>query len=84
MLENLSKTVILTGSAVPLAEMRNDAYSNILGALTIAGHFNIPEVCLFFRDKLLRGNRTTRVDAIGFDSYESANFPPLATFGINV
>lgn len=64
--------------------MRNDAYSNLLGALTIAGHYTIPEVCLFFRDKLFRANRTTRTDAIGFEAYESPNFPALATFGINV
>ena len=48
MLENLGKTVILTGSQVPLAEARNDAVDNLLGALTIVGHFIIPEVCLYF------------------------------------
>ena len=54
MLEDLGKTVILTGSQVnvtwkrfsfkllirlqvPLAEVRNDAVDNLLGALTIAG-----------------------------------------------
>ena len=50
MLENLGKTVILTGSQVPLAEARNDAVDNLLGALTIAGHFIIPEVSLYFHN----------------------------------
>ena len=31
MLENLGKTVIITGSQIPLAEVRNDAIENILG-----------------------------------------------------
>lgn len=31
MLENLGKTIIITGSQIPLAEVRNDAVENILG-----------------------------------------------------
>lgn len=56
MLEDLGKTVILTGSQIPLGELRNDAIDNLLGALTIAGHFVIPEVGLFFGNRLFRGN----------------------------
>ena len=73
MLEELGKTVILTGSQVPMAEVRNDAIENLLGALTIAGHFVIPEVGLFFSHSLFRGNRTTKVDAFSFDAFASPN-----------
>ena len=53
MLENLGKTVvILIGSQIPLALLRNDAVDNLLGALILAGHYAIPEVCLYFRNKL--------------------------------
>jgi len=84
MLENLGKTVVVTGSQVPLAEARNDAVDNLLGALTIAGHFVIPEVCLFFANKLLRGNRSKKISAIDFDAFDSPNFAPLVKVGINI
>jgi lysophospholipase len=63
MLENLAKTVIITGSQIPLSEIRNDAFDNLMGSLIIAGHFCIPEVCIFFRDRLLRGNRSKKIDS---------------------
>ena len=61
MLEDLGKTVVITGSQVPLSEWRTDAEQNLLGALLIAGHFVIPEVCIFFSNKLIRGNRSIKV-----------------------
>ena len=84
MLEGLGKTVILTGSQIPLAEARSDAIDNLLGALTIAGHYDIPEVCLYFHNVLLRGNRAQKVDASGLAAFASGNFPPLVEVGIAV
>jgi lysophospholipase len=84
MLENLGKTVILTGSQIPVAEARNDAIDNVLGALTIAGHYEIPEVCLYFDGKLLRGNRSQKTDAAGLAAFQSGNFPPLVHVGIDI
>lgn len=57
MVSNLGKPVILTGSQAPMSELQNDATDNLLGSLIIAGHYMIPEVCLFFNHKLFRGNR---------------------------
>ena len=79
MLQNLGKPVILTGSQAPMLELQNDATDNLLGSLVIAGHFMIPEVCLFFNYKLFRGNRATKVSADEFSAFSSPNFPPLAT-----
>ncbi|MBK8260988.1 MAG: asparaginase [Nannocystis sp.] len=84
MLENLGKTVILTGSQIPLAEARSDAIGNVLGALTIAGHYEIPEVCLYFDNRLMRGNRTQKTDASGLAAFASGNAPPLVEVGIEV
>ena len=78
MLQNLGKPVILTGSQAPILELQNDATDNLLGSLIIAGHFMIPEVCLFFNYKLLRGVRSTKVSASDFSAFESPNLPPLA------
>jgi 60kDa lysophospholipase len=79
MLQNLGKPVILTGSQAPMLSLQNDATDNLLGSLVIAGHFMIPEVCLFFNYKLFRGNRATKVSAVDFDAFDSPNHPPLAT-----
>ncbi|HEY8429357.1 MAG TPA: asparaginase domain-containing protein, partial [Sandaracinaceae bacterium] len=84
LLEGLAKPVILTGAQIPLAHLRNDALDNFLGALVIAGHYAIPEVSIYFHHKLLRGNRATKVDAIGLASFESPNHPPLAEVGVDV
>ncbi|KAI9753432.1 MAG: hypothetical protein M1835_000994 [Candelina submexicana] len=79
MLQNLGKPVILTGSQAPMLELQNDATDNLLGSLVIAGHFMIPEVCLFFNYKLFRGNRAMKTSANEFSAFSSPNYPPLAT-----
>ena len=78
MLQNLGKPVILTGSQAPITELQNDATDNLLGSLIIAGHFMVPEVCLFFNYKLFRGNRATKVSSSDFAAFASPNLPPLA------
>ncbi|XP_053451303.1 60 kDa lysophospholipase isoform X3 [Nycticebus coucang] len=83
-LENLQKTVILTGAQVPIHALWSDGRENLLGALLMAGQYEIPEVCLFFQNQLFRGNRTTKVDARRFAAFCSPNLPPLATVGADV
>ncbi|XP_047467044.1 60 kDa lysophospholipase isoform X2 [Mugil cephalus] len=84
MCEHLGKPVILTGSQVPIYELRNDGRDNLLGALLISGQYVIPEVCLYFYNKLYRGNRTTKVDAGSFSAFSSPNLAPLATAEIDI
>ncbi|KNC48425.1 uncharacterized protein AMSG_11830 [Thecamonas trahens ATCC 50062] len=84
MLENLSKPVILTGAQLPILKTRTDARDNFRTALTIAGHFNIPEVCIYFHNYLYRGNRCSKVDASGFRAFDSPNLEPLASVGIGI
>lgn len=83
MLENLNKTVIITGSQIPILELRNDAVDNLLGSLMVAGHFNIPEVCIFFNNKLLRGNRTVKESTSEMEAFGTPNLPPLGIMGVN-
>ncbi|ART79449.1 asparaginase [Oceanisphaera avium] len=84
MLEDLDKPVIVTGSQIPLAELRSDGRPNLLNALYIAAHFPIHEVGLFFNHRLYRGNRCSKEHADGFDAFDSPNFPPLLDAGINI
>ncbi len=84
LLENLAKPVIFTGSQVPLFETRNDARENLLNALMMAGNYRIPEVCIYFNNKLFRGNRSKKVDAVSFAAFSSPNFPSLGKVGTAV
>ncbi|KAI0700008.1 asparaginase-domain-containing protein [Cytidiella melzeri] len=84
LLEDLGKTVIVTGAQIPLSQLRNDAVDNLLGALTIAGHFIIPEVCLFFNHTLYRGNRVYKFSSNDLNAFDSPNFPPLVHVGIDI
>ncbi len=84
MLENLSKPVIVTGSQIPLAELRSDGQINLLNSLYVAANYPISEVTLFFNNRLYRGNRTTKAHADGFDAFASPNLPPLLEAGIHI
>ncbi|XP_013774495.1 L-asparaginase-like [Limulus polyphemus] len=84
MLENLGKTVILTGSQIPLYEPRSDGRENFLNSLIIAGNYCIPEVSILFSNHLYRGNRTSKVNSNSFKAFKSPNMMPLVTVGINI
>ncbi|KAJ3736047.1 L-asparaginase [Lentinula guzmanii] len=84
LLEDLGKTVILTGAQIPLSQLRNDATDNLMGALTIAGHYIIPEVCLYFNHMLFRGNRVSKMSSYDLNAFDSPNFPALVKVGIDI
>jgi L-asparaginase len=84
MLEGLSKPVILTGSQIPLGELRSDGRANLITALLLAADYPVPEVSLYFGGKLLRGCRAVKVDAEGFEAFSSPNFPPLGEVGVDI
>lgn len=80
MLENLSKPVILTGSQLPIGMLRTDGKENLITAIEIAaakenGLPLVPEVCIFFENDLLRGNRTSKINADNFNAFRSYNYP---------
>jgi len=83
-LENLDKPVILTGAQLPLFETRSDARENLINALWMAGNYPIPEVCIYFNNKLFRGNRAKKIDANSFAAFDSPNFPALGKVGTEV
>lgn len=83
-LENLGKPVIVTGSQIPISGLRSDGLSNLLNSLYIAAAYPIPEVGLFFNNKLYRGNRSTKSCADGFNAFSSPNYPELIEAGIHI
>ena len=89
MLENLAKPVILTGSQLPVGEIRTDARENLITSIEIAatkinGKPAVPEVCVYFDYYLFRGNRTTKMNSAKFEAFQSVNFQPLAEAGVHL
>lgn len=84
MFENLTKPIIVTGSQIPLSQLRSDGQVNVLNSLYIAANYPINEVGLFFNNKLYRGNRSIKAYADGFNAFDSPNMPPLLEAGINI
>lgn len=90
----LSKPVVITGSQVPMfyqdASTKNlslnfdtDAFQNFCGAIA-AAQTGIPEVCVYFNHKLMRGNRVVKTNASEFDAFSSPNYPALGEYGIEL
>lgn len=90
MLENLGKPVIITGSQLPIGQLRTDGKENLLTSIEIAaardqsGRPMVPEVCIFFESRLMRGNRTTKINSEEFNAFRSFNLPSLAHAGIHI
>lgn len=87
MLENLQKPVVLTGSQLPINEIRTDAKENLITALEIAaakenGLSIVPEVCIYFDYQLFRGNRCIKYNSTNFDAFRTPNYPKLAEAGV--
>ena len=89
MFQNLTKPIILTGSQLPLGQVRTDGKENLITAIEIASkkRNNSPvvnEVAIYFENQLFRGNRTTKVSSDDFDAFKSYNFPSLAEVGVKI
>ena len=90
MLENLGKPVVFTGSQLPVGVLRSDARENLLTAIEIAaeqdeeGNAVVPEVAIYFEDRLFRANRTTKRNAEHFSAFNSYNYPALAKAGVHI
>ena len=89
MLENLTKPLIITGSQLPIGDLRTDAKENLITSIQMASLQTrnrpvIREVGLYFEYKLYRGNRTTKINAEHFEAFESLNYPHLAESGVHI
>ena len=89
LLENLNKPIIMTGSQLPLDMIRTDGRENLIASLEIASAYDndkpiVPEVAIYFENKLFRGNRTSKFNAENFDAFYSGNYPVLAQVGVHI
>ena len=89
LLKNLAKPVVLTGAQAPMVNPRSDGLQNLINSIYIAGHklFDIPlipEVCICFRDSLLRANRSKKTDSNNYYGFSSPNYNPLAEIATDI
>ncbi len=89
MFEGLQKPIILSGSQLPIGEIRTDARENLITALEIAsakknGQSLIQEVGIFFNSQLYRGNRTFKYNSAKFEAFRSPNYPVLVDAGVHL
>ena len=90
MLSGLAKPVVLTGSQLPIGEIREDGTENLITALQIAaartdaGEPMVQEVAISFGRHLWRGNRATKVSSTNFGAFQSFNYPPLADMDLHI
>mgnify|MGYP002603819436 FL=1 len=89
MLVNLAKPVIITGSQLPIGEVRTDGEENLITAIQIAAQASgarpmVQEVAILFENYLWRGNRSSKISADNFNAFKSNNYPPLAQIGLGI
>lgn len=84
MLEGCDKPVIFTGSQIPLEASRTDALDNVINSLVLACVPELAEVCVYFRGKLIRGNRSRKLKTSELDAFDSPNAPLLGRCGIGL
>lgn len=89
MFENLTKPIVLTGSQLPIGQLRTDGKENLMTSIELAAAYHsdgrpmVPEVCVYFNGHLLRGNRSTKQNAEEFNAFDSFNYPHLCEAGVN-
>lgn len=90
MLRNLRKPVVVTGSQLPIGEVREDGTQNLISAVEVAaardadGNPMIQEVVIAFQDYIVRGCRSTKFTSTGFHAFKSFNYPNLGTIDLHI
>ena len=86
------KPIVCTGAQLPMfyrpleggacgLRYNTDAIRNVLGAVRFLT-FKVPEVCVYFADRLYRGNRVIKSHSMQFGGFSSPNYPVLGAYGV--
>ena len=89
LIQNPKKPIVFTGAQLPIGIPRTDARENLISSIEIAsakieGKAVVPEVCIYFNGRLLRGNRAKKRESSQFDAFDSENYPYLAEIGVTI
>ena len=80
MLRGLDRPVVLTGSQRPLEAWRTDARANLAAAVECAT-LDLPEVVIVFGDTILRGCRSSKIDALSYNAFAAPTSGTLGRIG---
>jgi L-asparaginase len=80
-LQNLSKPVVITGSQKPIFDLASDAQNNLINAVKVA-LMDVPEVCIVFGTKILRGNRAQKRSESNLNAFWSPVALPLGCIAL--
>ncbi|MBE3102836.1 MAG: asparaginase [Bacilli bacterium] len=78
MLQNVEKPIVITGSQIPIAFKKTDAKRNISDAVRFACE-EIGGVYVVFDGRVIQGTRAIKVRTKSYDSFESINYPYVAS-----
>lgn len=99
LIHNPHKPIVFTGAQLPIGIPRTDARENLITSIEIAAAKQnvpgqgaartkskavVPEVCIYFNGRLLRGNRARKRESSQFDAFDSENYPYLAEIGVYI
>ena len=80
-LRNLSKPIVLTGAQKPIFDLASDAPNNLVNAVKVA-LLDVPEVCIVFGTKIIRGNRAQKKSESKLNAFWSPVALPLGCVAI--
>lgn len=75
-LQNLNKPIVLTGAQKPIIDLASDALNNLINAAKVA-LLDVPEVCIVFGNRILRGNRSQKISEKNLNAFRSPVALPL-------
>lgn len=84
MLAGFKKPIVVTGSQLPIAMPRTDARANLIDSISCATDPRLQEVAVCFGGRLLRGNRSQKVNASSYSAFDSPSYRHLATLGVDI
>jgi len=77
MLQNINKTVVVTGSQIAIGELYTDAKKNISDAIRFAIE-GIPGIFVAFDGKIINGTRAKKIRTRNMNAFESINCANVA------
>jgi L-asparaginase len=81
MFQNSRKPIVVTGSQIPLIKSRNDALTNVFGAVDALTQ-GPPGVFLYFGGLLLEGARARKINTNDLQAFQSPNHAPRGHLGV--
>ncbi len=71
----IEKSIVLTGSQLPIVYEGSDGVNNLVHAVITAGDERLSGVFVVFHDKIMNGTRAYKRSSLNMDAYISCNYP---------